>query len=128
MLACVGGHAMARRKTWGEVERERRKSGRRRWSEREARERVAAWRASGLNLMTWCRREGIGYERMRGWRLQFGAQWRAAPSLLPVEVVASSEPAFCFEVELPRGLRLRVASGFDPASFSELLRAIEAQP
>lgn len=119
---------MARRRTWGEIERKRRKSGRARWSEDEARERLAAWRASGLNLMAWCRREGIGYERMRGWRRQLGDRASWSPALLPVEVVGSSEPAFSFELELPRGLRLRVASGFDPASLSLLLRAVEARP
>jgi len=102
------------------------------WSEREARQRLSAWRDSGLNLMAWCRREGLSYERLRYWRGRLGGRrgrgGSRAPALLPVELIGSGETAFAFELELPRGLRLRLAPGFDPASLEHLLRVVEARP
>jgi len=123
---------MAGRRTRRAIEPGTRRSGRKRWSEREARQRLEAWRSSGLNLMAWCRREGLSYERLRYWRGRIGhrrVRGRSqAPALLPVELVGPSETAFPFELELPRGLRLRVAPSFDPASLSQLLHVVEARP
>lgn len=102
-----------------------------RWSEAEARQVLEAWRTSGLSLAAWCRREGVGYERVGRWRRQLEAalrRRRKAPVLLPVEVVECEpvqEPRD-FELELPRGLRLRIPVQFDEASLAALLRVVEA--
>jgi hypothetical protein len=82
--------------------------------------------------MAWCRREALSYERLRYWRGRLGPRGgrggSGAAALLPVELVGPIETTFAFELELPRGQRLKVASGFDPASLSELLRIVEARP
>lgn len=104
----------------------------RRWSERDARQVLASWQASGLNLGAWCRREGIGYERVRRWRQQLEApprRGRKAPRVLPVDVVDASPVGGLqdFELELPDGVRVRVPASFDESSLARVLRAIEAR-
>lgn len=103
-----------------------------RWSEAEARQVLDTWQASGLSLGAWCRREGVGYERVRRWRAQLEAaprHRRKAPVLLPVEVVereSMGEPRD-FELELSGGLRLRIPAQFDEGSLVALLRVVEAR-
>jgi hypothetical protein len=90
---------------------------------------VEAWRASGLSLTAWSRREGLRYERLRRWRQQLerSRKRRRGPQLLPVQLVEPEGSAHALELELPRGLRLRVAAGFDAASLARLLGEIEAR-
>ena len=102
-----------------------------RWTARDAERALEAWRASGLSLPTWCREEGIGYERVRRWRNQLPARRVRAQTaaLLPVRVLEDSPlavEASGFSLELPRGLRVHVPSGFDAASLARLLRVVEA--
>ena len=101
-----------------------------RWTERDAQQALRAWRASGLSLAAWCRQQGLRYERVRRWRSQLASGRRRpqTPVLLPVDVTESERPAEVpgFELELPRGLRLRVPSAFDEASLVRLLRVVEA--
>jgi hypothetical protein len=98
-----------------------------RWTERDAQRALSAWRASGLSLPAWCRRQGVAYERVRRWRSQLVAPPRGVPTaaLLPVQVL-ETERAAGFELELPRGLRLHVPAAFDEASLVRLLRVVEA--
>lgn len=103
-----------------------------RWSEAEARRVLEAWRASGLSLGVWCRREGVGYERVRRWRRQLDAtlaRRRKAPAVFPVHVLeqALAPEARDFELELSGGRRLRVPPHFDEASLARLLRVVEAR-
>lgn len=90
---------------------------------------LAAWRQSGLALTAWCEQEGLGYERVRRWRSQEKARTRRRPTatFLPVRVVG--EPSLevpAFELELSRGVRVRVAAQFDEASLARLLRVVES--
>lgn len=102
-----------------------------RWTQREAQRALEAWRASGLSLPAWCREEGVAYERVRRWRSQLDSEPRCqqTPALFPVHVLESERPADGpgFELELPRGLRLRVPPHFDEASLARLLRVVEAR-
>lgn len=105
-----------------------------RWTEAEARSRLAAWRASGLSLLAYCRREGVGYERVRRWRRELESKRRPreqgkkrAPRWLPVEIVGARDAAFPFELELSQGRRLRIAAGFDSEALAQLLALIEAR-
>lgn len=100
-----------------------------RWSEGEAEQHVEAWRASGLSLTAWCRREGFRYERLRRWRQQLerARKRRGGPQLLPVQLAEPEGSPHALELELPRGLRLRVAAGFDAAWLARLLGEIEAR-
>jgi hypothetical protein len=82
-----------------------------------------------VSLPAWCRQEGVGYERVRRWRRQLAGRPRRSQTAtwLPVHVL-ESEPAAgapSFELELSRGLRLHVPSGFDEASLARLLRVVE---
>jgi hypothetical protein len=97
-----------------------------RWTKRDAQRALAAWRASGLSLPAWCRREGVRYERVRRWRTQLASARRRSPqtaALLPVDVTGSELAGF--ELEHSRGWRLHVPSTFDEASLARLLRVVE---
>jgi hypothetical protein len=100
-----------------------------RWTREDAERVLAAWRASGLELSVWCRREGLGYERVRRWRGQLAShQPRVKKSvLLPVEVMGDSQTALAgaFELELAQGRRLRVPSDFDETALARLIRVVE---
>jgi hypothetical protein len=105
-----------------------------RWTEAEAQRRLAAWRASGLSLMAYCRREGVGYERVRRWRGELESKRgpreqgkKNSPRWLPVEIVGARDAAFPFELELSQGRRLRIAAGFDSDALAQLLALIEAR-
>jgi hypothetical protein len=104
-----------------------------RWTPGDAQRVLEAWRASGLELSAWCRREGVEYERVRRWRSQLGVRSRrAAPSsaatFLPVRVVGSdpSPEGPSFELDLSRGMRLHVPPQFDERSLTRLLSVLEA--
>jgi hypothetical protein len=101
-----------------------------RWTERDAQRALEAWRASGLSLPAWCRRQGVAYERVRRWRSQLAAGQRSSQrtALLPVHLIESEPTAAVsgFELELSRGLRLHVPAAFDEASLARLLRVVEA--
>jgi transposase-like protein len=101
-----------------------------RWTPEEAQRVVEAWRSSGLELSTWCQREGLEYERVRRWRSRLATRsQRAQPAtFLPVRVLGSeaSPEAPAFELELSSGRRLRVPPQFDEASLITLLRVVEA--
>lgn len=107
-----------------------------RWTPRQAQRVLEAWQRSGLDLPSWCRREGIEYERVRRWRSQLATRSHssqpsptAKPTFLPVRVIASERPpemAARFELELAGGRRLHVPAQFDAASLCRLLGVLEA--
>lgn len=104
-----------------------------RWSEPQARRVLEHWRRSGLNLGAWCRREGVGYERVRRWREHLdpsAVPRKQRPTVLPVQLVEPTvvREADAFEVELGSGRRLRVPSQFDEAALVRLLRLLEERP
>ena len=101
-----------------------------RWTPGDAQRILEAWRGSGLALSAWCRREGVEYERVRRWRSRLAVRSRRVrtATFLPVRVLGS-EPtpdAPSFELELSRGMRLRVPPQFDEGSLATLLRVVEA--
>ena len=105
-----------------------------RWTPQEAQRVLEAWRSSGLDLSAWCRREGVEYERVRRWRSRLAVRSRRTATsstarFLPVRVLSGSAPSPegpSFELELSRGMRLRVPPQFDEASLVALLRVVEA--
>ncbi len=118
---------MARRRRQSQRSGARRWAATLRWTERDAKRALEAWRASGLSLPAWCRREGVRYERMRRWRVQLASGRRPqCAALLPIVVTESERterPGF--ELEHARGWRLHVPSAFDEASLARLLRVVE---
>jgi transposase-like protein len=104
-----------------------------RWTPQEAQRVLEAWRSSGVDLAGWCRREGVEYERVRRWRSRLAVRSRRtatspAATFLPVRVLGgdSSLEGPSFELELSRGIRVRVPPQFDEASLVTLLRVVEA--
>ncbi len=95
--------------------------------EKQARRTIDKWRASGLGVVQFTKREGISvgmFYRMRA--KADGPAAAADPCLVPVVVRSESAPASTtpgFEVELASGLRIRVVAGFDA---KELVRLVEA--
>jgi hypothetical protein len=95
---------------------------------------LEAWRGSGLDLTAWCRREGVEYERVRRWRSRLAVRSRRTATsptarFLPVRVLGGSAPSPegpSFELELSRGIRVRVPPQFEEASLARLLRVVEA--
>lgn len=96
------------------------------------RQRVQAWRRSGLSCRAFADREDINPRSLTWWEWklrQDGAAAAAAkrPAFVPVEVVHSpAAPATeRLEVVLPGGARLRVPAQFDPAALAQVIAVLE---
>ena len=97
--------------------------------ENQARQTLKKWRASGLGVVEFTKREGISvgmFYRMRA--RAGGADAASDPCIVPVVVrsaspAASAAPGSPFEVELASGMKIRVGAGFDAM---ELVRLVEA--
>lgn len=100
--------------------------------ENQARQAIEKWRASGLEVVQFTKREGISiglFYRMRA-KVEEPAV-AADPCIVPVAVRsrsrstrASAAPGSPFEVEVVSGMKIRVAVGFDAA---ELVRLVEGR-
>ena len=100
------------------------------WREPEARAALAAYAASGEPLETFCRRHGVGVQRLRWWRQRLadvGAPVGAAPpGFVAVQVVAG--PAASIEVVGAGAWVVRVPPGFDVATLQRVLTVVAAAP
>ena len=91
------------------------------------------WKTSGLDGRAFCRREGLSEPSFYAWRRRIGRHAAGSdgpveaprPSrrpesmrLVPVNMVAATSP---FEVILPGGRIVRVASDFDAGALKRLL-------
>lgn len=93
--------------------------------ETQAKQTIERWKASGLGVRPFTKREGISVYSFYQMRRMVDA---AEPCIVPVVVrpgpmLAKTGAASPFEVELASGMRIRVATGFDAA---ELVRLVEA--
>ena len=93
--------------------------------ENQARQTIERWRASGLGVVPFTKREGISVWKFYRRRAKVDA---ADPCIVPVVVRPGptperAVPASPFEVELASGMKIRVAAGFDA---TELVRLVEA--
>jgi len=91
----------------------------RKWTEEDAREALAALKASGESVNAFGRRIGIVPQRLLWWRSRLG---RATPSFLPVEVTGSG-PAVVLTTR--RGTRIEVSSA-DAASAEWVATVVRA--
>jgi hypothetical protein len=87
----------------------------RQWSPEEAKEVLAAWRASGLPLGRFARQQGQSAERLRWWKKRLGewneeARGAEKPALVPV-VVSTPAPAEVVTVAPPAAVVVRVPGG-----------------
>lgn len=121
-----------------------------RTSRAEWAKRVERWKDSGLSakeyaaetgvkastLSYWCWRLGASGESSRGHRKRkSAAKSRPAGSLsvegsrgrfVELETTASVPAAPALELVLSRGIRVRVVAGFDEATLTRVVRAVEA--
>jgi hypothetical protein len=111
----------------------------RRWGEAEARRVVEDWRRSGLSLVGYTRRAGLGYERVARWKRRLARRSIAAAPLRrahvarlgirPVRVVDSAPASVFapgFELVLASGHAVRVPAAFDEGALRRLLALLEA--
>ena len=122
---------------------------RRRWrdpaKERRWRQLMRDWRMSGLSIRQFCSQHGVSQPSFYVWRRELAKRdqeaaerrrhaasrrSRPAPAFLPVQVVASapdqSERSGCLEVQLPTNVLLRIPSGFDRQTLTDVLAALES--
>ena len=106
---------------------------RRRWTEKEARQALAALGRSGLPLTTFAIQEGLSPQRLSRWRSKLGQA--SAPlfeeipnseivSAVHVDAEARSAPE-PFEIVLSSGRVIRVPAAFDAAALGRLLAVVE---
>lgn len=103
--------------------------GRSRWRASDAREVLAAWRASGESLAAFTRRHDLSYYRIQSWRKRL-SESSVPPTFHPVRVVdarslsngAESDP---IAVVVRGGRRVVVGAGFDPSVLVRLVEALE---
>lgn len=106
---------------------------RRRWTEEEASQALAALDRSGLPLATFAIQEGLSPQRLSRWRNRLGPT--AAPMFeeIPTNEIASAvggdagarsapEP---FEIVLSSGRIVRVPTSFDAAALGRLLAVVD---
>jgi transposase-like protein len=91
----------------------------RKWTEEDAREALAALKASGESVNAFGRRVGIVPQRLLWWRSRLG---RVMPSFVPVEVTGGG-PAVVLTT--PRGTRIEVSSA-DAASAEWVATVVRA--
>jgi hypothetical protein len=88
----------------------------RQWSPEEAKEVLAAWRASGLPLGTFARQQGQSAERLRWWKKRLGewneeARGGEKSALVPVVVSAPASAEGVTAAAPPAAVVVRVPGG-----------------
>jgi transposase-like protein len=99
---------------------------RRRWTEDNAREVLAALDASGLSAGAFATREGFDAQRLYWWRRRLGVGNRdhvTVPGF--VELTASADAAGHVEIALLSGRVLRVPVAIDTAVLRRLVDVLE---
>lgn len=120
---------------------------RKRASRDEWRKRVARWRDSGLTATEFATETGINPRTLTFWSCVLGKEGRPADAarvprkgrravlaaraanalpLVEIRAASSTVPAG-FELESPRGWRLKITSDFDGESLRRLLAVLEAR-
>jgi hypothetical protein len=109
--------------------------GRRRRSRAEAEALVAAYEASGLDRIEFCRQQGLSLATLaryrKRWRQQqaengvtAGNRWLAV-EVSGVSAVAASGTGSGLAIALPDGRRIEVGRGFDGQTLVQLLGVLE---
>lgn len=101
----------------------------RNWSEAEAQAVLAELEDSGLGVLAFCRRAGIGRERLRYWkrRLSGGKSPSTKSLLVPVRVIGtrSTVDSQAIEIEVRGERTIRVGAGFDRELLLQVLEVLE---
>jgi hypothetical protein len=88
---------------------------------------VAGWRASGLSVAEYCRRNDIPAWKFRYWREKTNREARGAARggrFVELPFSDSSADNGKLVVELASGVRIRLEAGFDPADLARVLRTL----
>jgi len=87
---------------------------------------VAGWRASGLSVAEYCRRQGLPAWKFRYWREKTsrGARGRARRGPFVELPLSGASDSGNLVVELASGVRIRLEAGFDPADLERVLRTL----
>ena len=98
--------------------------------ERQWRQWITEWRASGLSVRAFCGRRGLATPSFYHWRRVLQRRAGEKSAFVPVQVVAEAVPAPAtgLEVVLTDGRVVRVAPGFDAATLRQLLAVLEGRP
>jgi transposase-like protein len=95
-----------------------------RWTEGDAAEVLAAWRASGESLSAFAHELGVGRQRIERWRARLEDR-KAAVEFHAVRVVGQpTARAEGLELVLGEDVRVRLPSGFDGAELKRLLEVL----
>jgi hypothetical protein len=91
---------------------------------------IRQWQHSGLSVRAFCARHALAQPSFYAWRRTLQQRAAAASPFVPVRVVPDAEPDATRSVEviLAGGRRVRVPSGFDPATLRQLLAVLEEAP
>ena len=97
--------------------------------ERQWRQRISQWQASGLSVREFCARNGLATASFYHWRRVLERRAPERPAFVPVQVVADTPPsqASALELVLADGRALRVAPGFDATTLRRLLAVLEGE-
>jgi hypothetical protein len=93
--------------------------------ERQWRQWIAAWQASGLSVRVFCARHGLAEPSFYAWRKKLTRWDAAAPAFVPVQVVPDETGAGGVTVVLAGGRTVRVSPGFDAATLQRVVAVLE---
>jgi transposase len=103
---------------------------RRRWTEQDARNALAALRRSGKPVSVFATEQGLDPQRLYSWRRRLG---KAEPTTFQ-ELIVRPSPRISvingdapFEVALPSGVVVRVPASFDAAALERLLGVLQGR-
>lgn len=98
---------------------------RRRWTEKEAREALAALAASRLSTRAFATREGIDFQRLYSWRRKLGVSSEREVVTPPAFVELRPASPERVEIVLRSGIVLRVSESIDGDAIRRLVGALE---
>jgi hypothetical protein len=93
-----------------------------RWTEAEARAKLASFARSGESELAFARRNGISPQRLRYWRARLGRAV-ATPAFVAVDIALPGSKAPTIEIQVGEVL-LRVRENLDVEHVARLVRAL----
>jgi hypothetical protein len=99
------------------------------WREADARVLIEAWRSSGEPLTRFARRHGVRRRRLARWLSRLERAGSRQLNFVPVRVVAPESAlgngvGAAIEIQLARGVRVRVPGGFAPEDLRSVLSVL----
>jgi len=97
-------------------------------SKRELWERhLEQWRASGLSMRGYCRREGVSFNGLRYWKDKLGGDHRERRAV-KVSMPVGTAPGLLrvIEVVVADRFTVRVPDGFEASELGRLIASLEA--